>query len=281
MWLFLFTLSLSILSCSHAVVPDIDLRTDVRMRDLTAQCARTLPAPFQEPYSPPYNEPKSGSKQNKRRLRINNILPWRSFFLFWRDDHTKQHCCCVLKLVMTYAVGVSGPDFRLIHPHLQPPGSNIRSSPRTRQVFLYSIVIAHLYISGRYQNPLLLHRGDQLQQHIRSRPPLLQTNSMNASRRPIFSPDRLNHYSGTPSGHSLSRKAQHGKAHISAISCGIHLKLDSSNTATMKRCRIYVCLVIQRVCSCHFSLVLSLEIDSGQILVISVSMAFSRSSSAP
>jgi hypothetical protein len=281
MSLFLFTLSLSILSCSHAVVPDIDLRTDVRMRDLTAQRARTLPAPLQEPYSPPYNGPKSGNKQNKRRLRINDILPWRSFFLFWRDDHTKQLCCCVLKLVIPHAVGVSGPDFRLIHPHLQPPGSNVRCNPRTRQVFLYSIVISHFYISGRYQNPLSLHRGDQLQRHIRSKSPFLQTNSMNASRRPIFSPDRLNHCSRTPSGHSLSRKARYGKALIYSIRCGFHLELDSSNTATMKKCRIYVCLVIQRVCSCHFSLVLSLEIDSGQILVIAVSMAFSRSSSAP
>jgi hypothetical protein len=88
--LFLFILSLSVLSCSHAVVPGIDQRTDVRMRDLTVQPARTLPAPHQEPYSPPYNGPKSGNKQKNRGLGINNILPSRAFFHFWLNHEREQ-----------------------------------------------------------------------------------------------------------------------------------------------------------------------------------------------
>jgi hypothetical protein len=83
MWLFLFILYISILSCSHALVADTALRIDVRMRDLTAQLAMTPAAPQREPYSPPYNGPKAGNKQHERRPAVPGL--WKKWKRHWQQ----------------------------------------------------------------------------------------------------------------------------------------------------------------------------------------------------
>jgi hypothetical protein len=81
MSLVLFILSLSVLSCSHAEFPDIDLRTDVRMRDVTTQRARTLPAQHQEPYSP---------HATGRNRGINNISDDLGSIIFFHRDRSSS-----------------------------------------------------------------------------------------------------------------------------------------------------------------------------------------------